>query len=156
MIETTVHASQEPFEQFVLALEPGLRRALVAHLPPESIQDALAEAMAYAWEHWTDVQGMANPAGYLFRVAQSRSRSRKAGVLPDPDPHRMPHIEPRLGEAMRALPSRQRSAVWLVHGCGWSYAEAAEALQISRSAVGTHVERGMVHLREHLGVTDRD
>lgn len=95
---------------------------------------------------------MDNPAGYLFRVAQSRSRPHKSGALPNPDPERLPHVEPRLGEAMGRLSSQQRSAIWLVYGCGWTYEEAAQALQISRSAVGTYLTRGMANLRLHLGV----
>lgn len=148
MIDTV----QITFEGFVAAVEPGLRRALAGHLPSESVPDALAEAFAYSWEHWSRVRQLENPGGYLFRVAQSRSRTRKSGFLPDPDPQRLPHVEPRLGKAMRALPSQQRSAIWLVHGCGWTYAETAEALDISRSAVGTHVGRGMSRLRSYLGV----
>ena len=140
------------FEEFVGAVEPGLRRALLGHLPVDVVPDALGEAFAYAWEHWDRMQVLDNPAGYLFRVAQSRSRSRLAGVLPGPDPTRLPHVEPGLGDAMRRLPGQQRSAVWLVHACGWTYAEAAEALNISSSAVGTHVARGMARLRSQLGV----
>lgn len=145
-------APGETFESFVVALEPGLRRALAGHLPRERVADAIAEAFAFAWQHWPRVRAMEHPAGYLFRVAQSRTRARKSGFFPDPDPVGMPDVEPRLGEAMRALPPRQRSVVWLIHGCAWTYAETAEALHISRSAVGSHVSRGMAGLRRHLGV----
>jgi RNA polymerase sigma-70 factor (ECF subfamily) len=147
---------RESFEEFVVNHEGGLRRALVGHLAPEMVADAVAEALAYAWEHWERVGQMACPAGYLFRVAQSRSRGRRDGLLPGPDPHRLPDVEPRLGEAMRSLPERQRSAVWLVHGCGWTYAEVAEALEISPSAVGTHLQRGMSRLRVYLGAMPGD
>lgn len=140
------------FEAFVVGVEPGLRRALTGHLPLDVVPDALAEAFAYAWQHWEDVQMLSNPAGYLFRVAQSRSRQRLHGVLPDPGPTTLPSFEPQLAEAMRNLPSQQRSAVWLVHACGWTYAETAEAMGISASAVGTHLSRGLSRLREHLGV----
>lgn len=140
------------FDDFVRAVEPGLRRALAGHLPPDVVSDALGEAFAYAWENWDQVQLLDNPGGYLFRVAQSRSRSRLAGALPLPDPARLPHVEPQLGPAMRSLSTNQRSAIWLVHGCDWTYAETAEALGISASAVGTHLARGMARLRTNLGV----
>ena len=140
------------FETFVGRVEPSLRRALVGHLPLDAVADAVAEALAYAWQHWDRVQNLANPGGYLFRVAQSRSRRRLDGLLPGPDPQRLPHVEPLLGEAMRGLSAQQRSAVWLVHACGWTYSEAAEALGVTPSAVGTHVARGMARLRERLGV----
>jgi DNA-directed RNA polymerase specialized sigma24 family protein len=141
------------FDQFVGRVEPGLRRALAGHRPIDEVPDALAEAFAYAWQHWDQVALMESPGGFLFRVAQSRSRPRRAGALPGPDPGRLPDVEPKLGPALRALPPRQRSVVWLVHACGWSYADTAEALGISRSAVGTHLERALARLRADLGVT---
>jgi RNA polymerase sigma factor (sigma-70 family) len=148
----TEHAERARFEQFVGAVEPGLRRALVGHLPAEKVPDALGEAFAYAWEHRDSVYGLDNPGGYLFRVAQSRIRERLDGYPAGPDPARLPHVEPELGAAMRSLPPQQRSVVWLVHGCGWTYAETAEALGISASAVGTHLTRGLRRLRARLGV----
>lgn len=140
------------FRSFVASVEPGLRRALLGHLPPDAVPDALSEAFAYAWEHRARIGSMANPGGYLFRVAQSRSRRRLEGLPAGPDPHRLPHVEPGLGIAMRSLPHQQRSVVWLVQACGWTYAETAEALGISASAVGTHLGRGMARLRSALGV----
>lgn len=125
-------------------------------MPIDAVGDAVAEAYAYAWEHWERIRSMDSPLGYLFRVGQSRSRRRMVGVLPSPDSDRSPEVEPGLVAAMRALPARQRSAVWLVHGCGWTYAEAAEALGISPSAVGTHVARAMSSLRSSLGVHSDD
>ena len=142
------------FDGFVGAVEPTLRRALAGHLATADVPDALGEAFAYAWQHWADVSALENPAGYLFRVAQSRTRRRREGYPPSPDPGRLPQVEPRLASAMRALPAQQRSVVWLVHGCGWSYAETAEALGVSASAVGTHLSRGMARLRKELGVDD--
>jgi RNA polymerase sigma-70 factor (ECF subfamily) len=147
-------AETSAFAKFVDTVEPRLRRALAGHMPLDAVPDALAEAFAYAWEHWDDVAGYENPAGYLFRVAQSRTRRRRQAMPPPPDPVRLPHVEPKLAPAMRSLSPMQRSAVWLIHGCGWPYREAGEALGISASAVGTHVERGMVRLRRELGALD--
>jgi RNA polymerase sigma-70 factor (ECF subfamily) len=145
-------ASDADFDTFVARIEPMLRRALTARFAVDDVSDAVAESLAYAWEHWPDVQGYENPAGYLFRVAQSRSRSRRAGLLPRPDYVELPDVEPRLMEAVRALPERQRSALWLVSACGWTYAETAEALGISASSVGTHLERALTRIRNDLGV----
>ena len=61
--------------------------------------------------------------------------------------------EPRLAVAVAALPERQRMAVLLVYGFGWSLSEVAELLGLSKSTVQTHVERGMASLRAGLGVT---
>jgi RNA polymerase sigma-70 factor (ECF subfamily) len=143
------------FEAFVVAVEPRLRRALIGCRGVDGAQEAVAEALAYAWEHWFDVQAMENPAGYLYRVGQSRSRRRTEPRLPAPESMRIPDVEPALVPALLALPDRQRNAVWLVHACGWTYAEVAEALGISASAVGTHVGRALDRLRNTLEVDSR-
>lgn len=145
----------EGFEEFVRRLEPRLRRALIGCRGIDLAQEAVAEALAYAWEHWTEVRALDNPAGYLFRVGQSRTRRRIQPRLPSPETLRIPEVEPALIPALLALPDRQRSAVWLVHACGWTYAEVAEALGVSASAVGTHVGRALERLRRNLEVETR-
>jgi DNA-directed RNA polymerase specialized sigma24 family protein len=97
---------------------------------------------------------MENPGGYLFRVGQSKSRTRKQGWLPWPSDGEMPDFEPGLPLAMQELSPAQSRAVWLVHGCGWTSAETAAALGVSASAVGTHVARALTHLRHRLGVAN--
>lgn len=143
------------FEEFVTEAEPSLRRALAGHLAPDLVGDALAEAMAYAWENWDEVKAMSNPIGYLFRVAQSKSRRRKQGFMPAPPAFRLPDVEPGLPEALRSLGESQRTAVWLVHACGWSYSETAAAMGVSASTVGSHLSRGLEKLRNELGVESR-
>ena len=116
------------FTSFVAEVEPQLRRALVGVRGPDVGRDATAEALAWAWEHWDEVVAMANPAGYLYRVGTSRTRARRRALLPatgDPAP---PTVEPGLAPALAALSERQRAAVVLVHGCGWSYSEVARAI----------------------------
>ncbi|HUF14259.1 MAG TPA: sigma-70 family RNA polymerase sigma factor [Acidimicrobiia bacterium] len=118
-------------------------------------REATAEAFAYAWEHWDRVAGMDNPAGYTYRVGQrvgQRMAKRRDPVdfsRPDSD---QPMIEPKLAPALSELSSRQRTAVVLVHGLGWTQLETAEFLGLSTSTVQKHVERGMERLRRALGV----
>lgn len=142
------------FAAFVAEVEPRLRRAFVGWCGVDGAHDATAEALAWAWEHWNEVARLANPAGYLYRVGQSRTRHRKQGLLPAPADLDLPSVEPGLIPALRSLPDQQRTAVWLVHGCGWTYTETAEAMAISASAVGTHVSRALTALRRHLEVDD--
>lgn len=138
------------FTAFVEEIEPRLRRALVGAVGASEAADATAEALAYAWANWPQVSNMQNPAGFLYRVGQTRSKRHKVPRLPAPDTIGLPDVEPRLVPALLALSERQRVAVWLVHGCDWTYAEAAEALGTSRSALGTHVSRGLARLRALL------
>jgi DNA-directed RNA polymerase specialized sigma24 family protein len=145
-------ADDAEFEEFVIRTEPALRRALSGHLARDAVGDALAEAFAYAWEHRDRVLRLEHPTGYLFRVAQSKARIRKHGFLPWSSADATPDVEPGLVGALTALSPAQFQAVWLVHACGWTYSEAAEALHMSASTVGSHVSRALGHLREQLGV----
>lgn len=145
---------RERFTAFVTEVEPRLRRALTALRGPVDGRDATAEALAWAWEHWTEVEAMANPAGYLYRVGTSRTRPRPGPDLPGPLDQPASGFEPGLGPALAGLSDRQRSAVVLVHGCGWSYQEVADALGLTKSSVGTHVARALARLRLELGADD--
>jgi RNA polymerase sigma-70 factor (ECF subfamily) len=143
------------FEAFVAEVEPRLRAALIALYGVEDGRDATAQALAYAWEHWQRVRGIERPAGYLFRVAQSRSRRRRQPVLFAAPADTDFAFEPKLPDALRTLPEQQRVAVVLVHGLGYSVADVAELLSIKPTTVRTHLDRGLRRLRRVLGV-DQD
>jgi len=140
------------FDDFVREVEPRLRRAFVGCRGVDGAREATAEALAYGWEHRDRVLAMENPAGYLYRVGQSRTKARRRVILPTPGDLNLPEVEPALIPSLLDLPEQQRTAVWLVHACGWTYAECAEAMGISRSAVGTHVSRALDALRRALEV----
>jgi DNA-directed RNA polymerase specialized sigma24 family protein len=139
------------FEAFVEEARPRLARAF-GGCRGDDAPDAVAEALAYAWEHWEEVALMENAVGYLFRVGQSRTRRRRAQSLPAPADVAVPDIEPALVPALLSLPETQRTAVWLVHACEWHYGEVAEAMGTSTSMVGNHVSRGLAALRRSLEV----
>ena len=145
---------RDGFEAFFRDAEPRLRRAYVGTHGTDRAADATAEALAFGWEHWERVRTMENPVGYLFRVGQSRTRPRRTPRLPAPEVVGEPDLDPGLVPALLRLTAAQRTAVWLVHGCQWRYAEAAEAMGISASAVGTHVSRGIESLRRALAVEE--
>lgn len=138
------------FDHFADEARPRLHRAFVPCRGIDGAGDATAEALAYAWEHWTRVRAMENPVGYLYRVGRSRTRARRSPLLPAPDDVGLPDVEPRLVPALQDLPETQRTAVWLVHACGWPYRDVAEAMEVSVSAVGTHVARALMRLRACL------
>jgi RNA polymerase sigma-70 factor (ECF subfamily) len=139
------------FEEFVAEVSPRLLRAFVGVRGAEA-PEAVAEALAYAWEHRNALSEMDNPVGYLYRVGLSRTRPRRPPQLPAPAQIGVPDVDPRLIPALLALPSTQRTAVWLVHACGWSYADVATALDTTASMIGNHVARGMDRLRRRLKV----
>ena len=58
-----VEVEESAFKAFLTLHEPRLRRALVAAYGMDRGREALSEALAYAWEHWTRVRRMDNPIG---------------------------------------------------------------------------------------------
>lgn len=145
--------STNEFESWYESAEPRLRAALVARYGPELGRDAAAAALAWAWENWDRLRSMDNDLGYLYRVGQSKARRRRDGWLSPPVNQTDTRYEPGLPFALASLPNQQRTAVVMVHGFGWSFAEVAEVLGVSKSTVQIHVERGMTAIRQRLGVT---
>jgi DNA-directed RNA polymerase specialized sigma24 family protein len=158
---TTERLTERSFEEFVVAVEPRLRHALVAAVGRERGREATAEALAYGWEHWSDVQAMGNSVGYLYRVGRSRVRVRKRRINFASTPisgvavagtTRIPDIEPGLPRALGHLSEKQRVAVFLVCGMEWTRPEVADLLGVSVNSVGSHLDRGLAKLRDRLGV----
>ena len=153
MRETTAGGMPDAeFRLFFDEAEPRLRRALVAAYGPERGREAAAEAWAYAWEHWPTVRTMRNPLGYLYRTGQSRTKPRRTRVLVDRSGPLELWTEPGLPAALGRLSQRQRLAVVLVYGFGWTLREVADVTGIAVTSVQNHLERGMTQLRAALEV----
>lgn len=137
-------------------VEPRLSHALYAAYGPEVGTEVTADALAYAWEHWERLREMDNPAGYLYRVGQSKARRyhRPQVLFPRIEPAPFATFEPGLPAALEELTESQRQAVILVHALQWTEQETAEVLGKSRSTIHTHLERGLDRLRQRLGVSD--
>lgn len=147
------------FVEFARRAEPRLNVALTAAYGPDTGHEATAEALEYGWLHWDRVGVMENPVGYLYRVGQSRarrllvfSRRRVCPSVPQRVSNPEPWIEPGLPGALARLSRRQRTAVVLVCGFGWTQAEVGELLGVSRTTVEQHVQRGLKRLRRELKV----
>jgi DNA-directed RNA polymerase specialized sigma24 family protein len=128
-------ANWPDFEAFVREAEPRLSRALAAAYGSRT-GDATAEALAYAFERWARPQHIANLPGYLFRVGQSRVRRHRQPVVfavPECTDYT---FEPGLPQALASLTQRQRLAVALVHGYGYTLREVAASLAILRRSTG--------------------
>lgn len=121
--------------------------------------DLCAEVASYAWEHRERLAVIENPAGYLFRVSQSRARKyrrwRQTAELPAERPQREPSPDTDadigLDRALARLSRDERTVVVLVHAYGNSYQEVADLLGISHTAVRNRLHRGMARLRRILG-----
>lgn len=147
-------ADDDGFATFMHDAEPRLRRALVAAYGSQRGRDATAEGLAWGWEHWDRVREMQNPVGYLYRVGRSRTRDLRRPIVFGRHDTPEPWVEPRLATALASLSERQRLAVVLVHGYGWTMAEVATLSGIRVTSVQNHLERGLRRLRAALGVNE--
>ena len=62
-------------------------------------------------------------------------------------------IDPRLLEALQALPERQRQVIALRVLLGLSGEQTASELGITSGSVGTHLHRALAALRPHVTTT---
>jgi RNA polymerase sigma factor (sigma-70 family) len=147
---------EEGFRAFVAQVEPRLRRGLMAAYGSDRGREATAEALAVAWERWNQVRQMVNPVGYLFRVGQSRTRTRKQRSLFSRSEDTEVWVEPGLPTALGNLPERERVVVYLVHAYGFPVHEVADLMAIHEATVRTHLRRGLSSLRRSLKVDDAD
>jgi DNA-directed RNA polymerase specialized sigma24 family protein len=149
-------SDESDFRNFVGQAEPRLRRALVAAFGPERGLEATAEALAYAWEHWSSLRLYDNPIGYIYRVGRSRTRSRKVRFIfarPETPDH---WAEPHLAGALLRLSESERVAVVVLYCTDMSRHEAASMIGVSEPALQKRAERGLAKLRRSLGVGSDD
>ncbi len=131
----------------------------------DEAEDLVQEALARAYERWDRVSQMAEPAGYVYRIAsnlhrrRSRTRLRQRTVLErrmvrDSDPGDAADARMDLLAALAMLPRDQREALVLVEMFDLDAHTAAEALGIKAVSVRVRVHRARLRLREILGGDD--
>lgn len=150
---SSVETAEVAFRRFFEATEPPLRRALIATYGGELGRELAAEALAWAWEHHERLDTLTNPVAYLYQVGRSRNRRRPTPFLHIRPEWHDPWVEPQLPHCLSRLTERQRVAVILVHGYGWSLREVAELLGLKVTTVHTHLTRGIYRLSTCLEVT---
>ena len=159
MENTRIHGYSGGFDALIDEIRARLLPALVSKWGIEVGSDLCSEVEEYAWEHQRKVVAMENPLGYLYRVAQSKSRSHVRWMKRTTFPSRFPDIvqeDMQLHDTLQMLAGLkpdQRVCVMLVHAFDWTYAEVAELLGVSRAVVNHHVHRGIAQLRSK-GFTD--
>ena len=125
-------------------------------------QELVQEALARAHERWDRVSGMAEPAGYVYRIASNlhRRKGRLRGWLPligersGSDPIDATESRIDLLAALARLPRDQREAVVLVEMFGYDAETAAQILGIKAVSVRVRLHRARLRLREVLGGSD--
>ena len=149
--------TDQGFEEFVRADGERLRRVMSSQYGVDIGCESTDSALAWAWEHWDRLRGMSNPAGYLYRVAQTRARrtiARGRPVTLPPEPtvgaDSGASIDGDLAVALLSLPDQQRLAVLMVHVYGWTPIEVGRITGTPAVTVRSHLRRGLRHLRTSL------
>ncbi|MHB8246608.1 MAG: RNA polymerase sigma factor [Acidimicrobiales bacterium] len=137
------------FRGFVSEVEPLLRQALVAMYGSARGREATADTLNWAWEHQYPLEGVSpgEAVDRLFRVALRRSRLLESTPAFDNPPRHLPWSGPELGLVLGLLPMRERTALLLVHGAGWSVAQVAELLHAPPGRVSRQAERALGRAR---------
>jgi RNA polymerase sigma factor (sigma-70 family) len=147
-----------PFQTLVDQHRVDLYRFCVASAGPSAADDVFQEAWIAALRAYPKLRRADNLRAWLFRIAQNKAidehRSRKRRPVPvervpEPPPARNDaDAEPELWAAVRALPAKQRTAVFCRAVLGMPYAELAELLDSSEEAARRNVFEGLKRLRE--------
>lgn len=124
-------------------------------------EEAVQEAFARLCLNWARVSEYEGQAAWVRRVAVNYARDhhrsflRKARFLlrladsaPAMEP--APSMDPRVAEAIRRLPLKQRTAAALFYLADLSLADVAGAMSISEGAVKRHLSRARDGLRTIL------
>jgi RNA polymerase sigma factor (sigma-70 family) len=149
-----------PFQALLDEHRTDLYRFCVATAGPGDADDCFQEAAIAALRAYPRLRRADNLRAWLFRIAQNkaidihRSRARRpvpVATLPDTVPAAATEPldgEPQLWAAVRALPIKQRTAVFCRSVLGMPYGELAVLLESSEDAARRNVFEGLKKLRE--------
>lgn len=138
-----------------------VHRFLVAAVGPVDADDCFQDACIAALRAYPGLESDENLRGWLLRIAQRKAVDHYRAVKRRPLPaERLPETgvapvepvdgEPRLWALVRALPEKQRMAVFLRSVADLSYAELGAAIDCSQDAARRNVHEGLKRLREEL------
>jgi RNA polymerase sigma factor (sigma-70 family) len=149
-----------PFQTLVDEHRSDLYRFCVVTAGSGDADDVFQEAWIAALRAYPKLERADNLRAWLFRIAQNktidlqRARARRPVPVerpPEPattDPPGPEDGQPELWAAVRALPPKQRAAVFCHTVLGMPYAELAELLYSTEEAARRNVFEGLNKLRE--------
>jgi RNA polymerase sigma factor (sigma-70 family) len=150
--------SLPPFQVLLEAHRADVYRFLVASVGPSDADDCFQETVISALRAYPKVRRADNLRGWLLKIAQRKAidshRARGRRPVPVEElPERSSggparNSEPELWAAVRALPPKQRTAVFCRSVMGMPYGELAVVLECSEDAARRSVHEGLTKLRK--------
>jgi len=130
----------------------------------QDAEDVMQDAFMKLWERWDRIERMADPTGYLFRVALNgfRMRHRRAAtalrrlapVTEERDLFAEAEMRADVQRLLLGLTVRQRAALLLVDLLGYPSEQAARILRVRPSTVRVLATQGRSALRAMEGARD--
>ena len=148
------------FDQFYRTHYDKLARGLILSLSSRDLGiEATDEAFLRAFKHWANVQGYANPAGWVYRVGMNWARTKLRrgkrevpSLYVDSTSDQRFRVEPGLDAALESLNDKHRRVIVLRYYLDWSLEEIAEALRIPKGTVKSRLHRALKALQDEMGV----
>jgi RNA polymerase sigma factor (sigma-70 family) len=148
-----------PFQAVFEAQRTDVYRFLVATAGPVDADDCFQETWIAALRAYPRLRRADNLRAWLLKIAQNKAidAHRARGRRPVPverlperaaAPAAVADHDDELWEAVRALPGKQRTAVYCRSVLGMPYDELAELLDSSEEAARRNVHEGLKRLRE--------
>ena len=126
----------------------------------EEAEEVVQDSFLAVWERWDRVRGMERPAGYLYRTAMNRFRSRRRHLacaarraLPftsTEDPYEAVDLRDEVVRALRALTPHQRAALVLTELLDCRSDEAANLLGVRPSTIRNLAAQARASLRRAM------
>ena len=170
LMARTAEGDRAAFDMLAVRYLLRLRRAALRVLgDPAAAEDVAQDALLRAWTRARSYDStQAAVATWLHRIAVNaaidRVRATRPSVAVPEDLHDSSPAADAviagqqrsrlLAEAIATLPDRQRTALALTYGEGWSGQDAAQALQVSTRALEGLLHRGRKVLRAYLEARD--
>jgi RNA polymerase sigma factor (sigma-70 family) len=152
-----------PFQALLDEHRADVYRFLVATTGRSEADDAYQETWIAALRAYPSLSRADNLRAWLFRIAQNKSidahraRGRRAvpvAVVPEGAAPAVAEVDedPELWARVRALPAKQRTAVYCRSVLGMPYSELAVLLESSEEAARRNVHEGLKRLKEEMSV----
>jgi len=170
LLAKSAAGDREAFDVLASRYMLRLRRAALRVLGDKvAAEDVAQDALLRAWMRGATYDPkQASVATWLHRITVNAAIDRVRAAKPTsdvPDTLQDPSLpadlmiagrqrNALLAEAIASLPDRQRTAIALTYGEGWSGQEAARALSISTRALEGLLHRGRKLLRAYLEARD--
>jgi RNA polymerase sigma factor (sigma-70 family) len=146
-----------PFQQLLDRHAGEVHRFLTASVGPLDAEDAFQETFLSALRAYPSLRHADNLRAWVFQIAHRKAldvhRARARNPLPVehlPEPVAAPDGagEPALWRAVRRLPDKQRTAVFLRFAADLDYAQIGRALECSEPAARQNVRAGLATIRK--------